>query len=152
MLYNPLDMYVGRSLDNYGEFSRGEIEMFDALIRGDHVVMDVGANIGAHTVWFAKRARFVFAFEPQRIIFQMLCANIALNELLNVQAVHAALSSEHSMTLVPMLNPGAENNFGALPAFGHVAGEPTQVLKLDDFDIPRLDFIKIDVEATRSRF
>jgi FkbM family methyltransferase len=147
MLYNPADMYVGRSIDLYGEFSRGEVEMFDALVRPEHVVFDVGANIGAHTVWFAKRAKFCFAFEPQRLIFQMLCANVALNGLRNVQAFNAAVSDEAGVTRVPLLNPEMQNNFGALPAFGHDEGEPTMVMTLDEIDPPRVDFIKIDVEG-----
>src|SRR2546421_9260159 len=80
MLYNVHDQYIGRSLDRYGEYSEGEIELFSQLIKPNDVVIDVGANIGAHTLWFAQRTLpdgIVIAFEPQRLVFQTLCANMA---------------------------------------------------------------------------
>ena len=54
------------------------------LIGGPGFNVDVGANIGTHTLAFARlvgeRER-VFAFEPQRLVAQVLAANIALNSL-----------------------------------------------------------------------
>ncbi len=51
MLYNINDMYVGRSLDLYGEFSEGEAAMLGQILRPGMVVCDIGANIGCHTVF-----------------------------------------------------------------------------------------------------
>src|SRR3954467_11045049 len=84
MLYNVNDMYVGRSLDLYGEFSQGEVELFAKIVRSGDVVLDVGANIGAHTLFFAQSTAplgGVIAFEPQRLVFQTLCANMAINSI-----------------------------------------------------------------------
>ena len=44
------DAYIGRSLDVYGEYSEGELELFRQLLRPGDVAVDVGANIGALTV------------------------------------------------------------------------------------------------------
>jgi hypothetical protein len=49
MLYNHHDIYVGRSLDRYGEFSEGETELFTLYVKAGDVVVDAGANIGVHT-------------------------------------------------------------------------------------------------------
>lgn len=147
MLVNPLDMYVGRSFDLYGEFSQGEVDMFDALVQPDHVVIEVGANIGAHTVPLAKRAAAVLAFEPQRLIFQTLCANVALNGLRNVRTLQAAVGAEPGFTMIPDLDPDQEQNFGGMPATGHEYGEQTPIIPLDAIALPRVDFIKIDVEG-----
>ena len=54
MLYLTTDQYVGRSLDLYGEYSEGEVEFFDQMLKPGHIVLEAGANIGAHTVYFAK--------------------------------------------------------------------------------------------------
>src|SRR5690242_661708 len=81
MIYNTNDIYVGRSLDLYGEYSEGETEVFAQLVNAGDVVVEVGANIGTSTVWFGKHvgpAGAVVALEPQRIVFQILCANVAL--------------------------------------------------------------------------
>ena len=67
MLYNVNDVYIGRSLDQYGEYCEGEVELFRQVIREGDVVFDAGANIGAHTVFFARATGprgIVFAFEP----------------------------------------------------------------------------------------
>ena len=81
MLFNKNDTYIGRSIGKYGEFSEGEIAIFDQLCRPGDIVVEVGANIGTHTLPIAKMvgvAGRVHAFEPQRIVFQTLCANMAL--------------------------------------------------------------------------
>ncbi len=147
MLFNPKDTYIGRSLEVYGEFSQGEVELFDAVLSPDHVVLDIGANIGAHTVFFAKKVQHVIAFEPQRLVFQTLCANVALNNLTNVHTHQVAVGNEPGELLIPVLDPEAENNFGGLPAMGHSAGEPVPLLPIDMMDLARVDFIKIDVEG-----
>src|SRR5260370_1945855 len=55
MLYNIHDVYVGRSLDLYGEFSEGEVGLFRRLVKPGDLVLDVGANIGPHTLFFSPR-------------------------------------------------------------------------------------------------
>src|SRR5258708_18853798 len=82
MLYNKYDIYMGGSLQKYGEFSVGEQEIFAQIVRPGTLLVEVGANIGAHTVELSRMAGRdgeVHAFEPQRIVFQALCANLALN-------------------------------------------------------------------------
>ena len=54
MAYNINDIYLGRSLDCYGEFSRGETLLFAQLVGPQSLVLDIGANIGAHTLFFAE--------------------------------------------------------------------------------------------------
>ena len=77
MLFLPSDLYVGRSLELYGESSEFEGELFAQLCRPGQIVVEVGAHIGSHTIHLAKLvgpAGTVYAFEPQRIIFQIMCA------------------------------------------------------------------------------
>ena len=79
MLYSTKDIYICRSLDLYGEFSEGEVHFFGQVLQPGMVAIDVGANIGCFTVFMAKRVGpggAVIALEPQRIIHQMLCANV----------------------------------------------------------------------------
>ncbi|MBT4429401.1 MAG: FkbM family methyltransferase, partial [Nitrospinaceae bacterium] len=47
---NKNDIYVGRSLIKYGEFSYQEMVLFKALCEPSDVIIEAGANIGAHTV------------------------------------------------------------------------------------------------------
>ena len=93
MLANRNDRYVGQSILSYGEFSEGEAQMFRQLVGAGDVVVEAGSNIGAHTVLISRLVGdggAVIAYEPQRIVFQTLCANLALNQCVNVVAKQKA--------------------------------------------------------------
>jgi FkbM family methyltransferase len=150
VMYLPGDLYVGRSLDLYGEFSEGEIEVFAQIVKPGMVVVDVGANIGAHTLFFAAAvgpAGRVIAVEPQRILYQMLCSNLMLNTIPNVFAHHAGLGSAAGSILVPPLNYSASFNFGGLSLGAFKEGETVPVVTLDSLALSACHFVKIDVEG-----
>jgi FkbM family methyltransferase len=152
--YNVNDLFIGRSLDVYGEWSEEELSLVFQVLQPGAIVLDVGANIGTHTVPLAKHvtdAGAVLAFEPQRLTFQLLCANVALNSLTNVKCVNAAVSDVRGEVLIPMLDPTKAVNFGGLSSVGHEHGEPTDTLRIDDLQLGRCNLIKIDVEGLEAR-
>ncbi|MCX6079910.1 MAG: FkbM family methyltransferase [Chloroflexi bacterium] len=148
-MYNLNDLYVGRSMDIYGEWCDTELACLGQILKSDDVVIDVGANIGTHTVFFSKKVEsgMVCAFEPQRITYEFLCANLALNGLVNVLPIQAGAGDRPGETLIPVLNPLIAQNFGNLKLEGHSAGELVKVLPLDALDLKRCNLIKIDVEG-----
>src|SRR5438445_7884680 len=84
MAYCIHDECVGRSLDLYGEFSVEETKVFDRMIRPGMIVVDIGANIGAHTLYFAWAvgpAGSVIAIEPQGFLHHILNTNLLLHEI-----------------------------------------------------------------------
>ncbi|HEV3078868.1 MAG TPA: FkbM family methyltransferase [Gemmataceae bacterium] len=150
MLYNINDVYIGRSFDLYGEFSEGEVELFDQIVRVGDVVLDVGANIGAHTLALAQKVGptgRVYAFEPQRMVFQTLCANMALNSIANTYCHQTALGEEAGSVVVPALNYAQANNFGGVELGTFASGESVPVSTLDSLDLPACRLVKIDVEG-----
>lgn len=150
MLFPARDRYVGRSLAQYGEFSEGEVDLFRQVVRPGDTVLDVGANIGAHTVAFARltgQAGRVLAFEPQPVLYRVLNANLTLNSLLTVEAFHTALGRHAGICHVPPLDYGDELNFGGLSLEGITEGHPVSVHPMDALSLDRCDFIKIDVEG-----
>lgn len=150
MLFNTHDAIIGRSLERYGEFSEGEVEMFRQMVRPGNVVVEIGANIGAHTVFFAQQvgpAGMVLAFEPQRIVFQTLCANVALNSLTNVHCFQEAVGAAPGTAIVPPIDYRQENNFGGLALGIYTEGESVPVVTIDSRRLARCHFIKIDVEG-----
>ena len=150
MLVNPNDKFIGRSFELYGEFSEGEVALFRRIVKPGSVILDLGANIGAHTVALAKlldRTGWVIAFEPARLTFQLLCANVALNNLFNVRCHHAAVAETRGTIRVPVLEPTTRQNFGGLDLRNTTKGEPTPQTAIDDLDLQRCDFIKVDVEG-----
>lgn len=150
MLYNVHDRYVGRSFDLYGEFSEVEARIFGQLVPQGGVALDIGANIGAHTLPMARivgAKGMVVAFEPQRILHQMLCANLALNSLPNVWTFWAGAGHESGTMRVPPVDYHAVNNFGGISLSTGEQGEVVQILPLDSLALPACHFIKIDVEG-----
>jgi FkbM family methyltransferase len=144
MLYNPLDKWIGESLLHYGEYSPVETRHLLALINEKSVVIDVGANIGCLTLALARKAKAVLAFEPQRLVFQMLCANLALNGITNVHTAPMALGAQPG---VAQMNHKDQNCGGASLVEHGVETEEVQVSTIDSMTLPACDLIKIDVEG-----
>ena len=149
------DVYIGRALIHYGEYSELEWRVLERYCRSGDTAVEVGANIGAHTVSLAKAvgpSGRVVAIEPQPIIFQMLCANVALNCLLHVETLNCACGSGEGMMGALRLDYEAQGNFGGFSLQGpneSAPSTPVIVKRLDDLlrGSGRLDLIKIDVEG-----
>ena len=154
MLFNVNDVYIGRSLQLYGEFSEGECEAFRQLIRPGRTVVELGANIGSHTVFFAKlvgpRGK-VIAFEPQRIVFQTLCANVALNDLQNVDCRQQAIGDKAGTVIMPRLDYSKEFNFGGVCVGLAEEGEEVPLDTVDELELSACHFIKIDIEGMEQK-
>lgn len=151
--YNQRDSWIGRSLEQYGEYCPGESRLFGKLVRPGMTVVEVGANIGVHTVHLAGlvgERGAVLAFEPQPVVFQLLCANVALNSILHVRCFQKGVAREAGSFRLPPLDYRQAANFGNVslqPAPPGEQGESVEAITLDCLQLPRCDFIKIDVEG-----
>ncbi len=97
---------VGLELTRNSYFEPEEIALALRILRlrrehfGDGVVaLDCGANIGIHSVEWAREMHnwgTVLAFEAQEPIFHALCGNLAINNCFNASAKHVALGAEAS--------------------------------------------------------
>lgn len=151
-LYNKNDQFIGRSIENYGEFSQLEVELFEQICKKNDTIIEVGANIGTHTQYFSNAVGDggkVFAFEPQRILFQTLCANIALNSMTNVYTYQMALAEEEKTIFLPSIDYSKSGNFGGINIENFEDGEAVTQKRLDSFidKIQKLKLLKIDVEG-----
>jgi|WetSurMetagenome_2_1015567.scaffolds.fasta_scaffold30081_4 FkbM family methyltransferase len=149
MLYLKTDQYIGGALDQYGEFSEAEVHFFRQIIKDGWTVVDVGANHGTHTVALAQlvgRYGRVYSFEPQRYLYHILCANLALNDLTNVEAHCMGVGKECGLLNVPFVDYTSSNNFGAVEMGGE-QGRKVPLLTLDALKLKTLHFAKIDAEG-----
>ena len=64
----------------------------------------------------------MLAFEPQRVMFDILCNNLRLNGLTNVTAYRRAVGREAGQIHVPTLDYARADNFGGV-ALGGAQGE-----------------------------
>ncbi len=149
-LYNKNDLFIGRSLERYGEWCEPGLDILLQCVARGGTVLDVGANIGTHTVALAKKVGpngRVIAFEPQRMIYQNLCANVSLNRLTNVDCLQKGVGEGNSVFHVPVLDPETQQNFGAFEISGFKIGEPVEIVTIDSLSLEACSLIKVDVEG-----
>jgi FkbM family methyltransferase len=131
---------------------------------GDGVVaVDCGANIGVHTVQWAKGMTGwgqVVAIEAQERVFYALAGNITINNCFNAHAVHAAVGAQAGTIRIPIPDYRAPASFGSLELrktdatefIGQEIDYSEQKLVnvpmtcIDSMNLMRLDLLKIDVE------
>ncbi|MBP3819597.1 MAG: FkbM family methyltransferase [Butyrivibrio sp.] len=152
IMYNVLDLYVGKSLKLYGEYSPGEAALFGDILQPGDVVVEVGANIGAHTVRLAQlvgKEGKVIAFEPQRLCFQLLNGNVAINSLTNVYTYQKCVGASEGSVIVPELSSDEIHNWGgvSLANTSRDKGERVERIILDSLNLAKCKLLKIDVEG-----
>lgn len=154
MIYNNKDAWIGKSIEKYGEFSESEVQVFRSAIQPGSVVLDIGANIGCHTVAFSRiigENGVVFSYEPERTNFNTLAGNVALNNLRNVYVFQKAIGETTRFIQVPELDYDQTTNFGGLSfadkEYSSCPNYPIQLITVDEQNFLRLDFIKIDIEG-----
>lgn len=153
MIFNRHDNTIGKSLQHYGEWSEPETFLFKQFLSPGDVAVEAGANIGTHTVMLSQAvgdSGKVYAFEPQRHSFQLLCTNLVINQRLNVHAHQWAIGDTDGSIDFPVIAPVNDDNFGAVSL--HFASQARQVesipiQRIDTLNLPRLDFLKADVEG-----
>jgi hypothetical protein len=96
--------HVGDKIATKGLYEKENLELLLHLMQHlqSPVVLDVGANIGNHTLAFATKAAHVYAFEPIPIIFALLKQNVKQNNLSNVTLQQLALSDQNDTAIINM--------------------------------------------------
>ena len=126
----------------------------------DGIVLDIGSNLGSYVVPLAKQHPYLQfeTFEPQRIVYYQLCANIFLNRLSNVYAHNVGLSTEQRITSYVLPNYAEETNIGAFSidfdtrlkdyeVKSEGVAERMIIIPLDSMQYEKVRLIKIDVEG-----
>lgn len=142
----------------FGAFEPDAVRCYQALLRPGDIALDIGANIGAHTLPLASAVGptgRVFAFEPTAYAFAKLHANVALNPALKarVQATQTLLGETAGAAVPYAICSGWPLEAGENLHPEHL-GEPhstagATAATLDEIlaDVPRVDFIKLDVDG-----
>ena len=146
------DRYITRSLEAYGEYCPEEWRLLAQMVKPGMTVVEVGANIGTHSVPLARACAPgpLYLFEPQQRVFQILCANLALNGVENAIAYPEACAAAEGYVVVPTIDYAQVGNFGGVsvkPDGGGVDGLRTRAIALDDLELAACQVMKIDVEG-----
>lgn len=141
----------------YGAFEKGHLmfwrDVAAAVCDGHGVYLDIGANVGHHSLFMSRHCVSVHAFEPYPPVREKISDKIELNKLTNITVHEVGLGIENE--LIPFYPPTSAN-LGIGSFINTDAGSPIQQAKLqvvrgDDY-FPRhlkgkIDMIKIDVEG-----
>ena len=108
-----------------------------SLITDQSWVLDIGANIGTHTLGIAPYVDRVIAFEPDVDNFYVLTANCSFAGLTNVSPTRLALGD--------LMSDGSTKfDYGKTIV---TPGNDFKIAPVDMLGIPKIDFMKIDVEG-----
>jgi len=162
---------VGYSLLEEGCYDPNDVRCLKSILsvlrqlRGDGIMaLDVGANIGVHTLEWARHMTgwgSVLAVEAQERIFYALAGNIALNNCFNATALNIAMADTVTRMKIPQpdytlpgsfgsleLQPRAESEFiGQEIRYDDAAMVEIETRTIDSLALGRLDLLKIDVEG-----
>jgi FkbM family methyltransferase len=112
--------------------------------------LDIGANIGLHSIIMAKLGLNVTAFEPDPIHYHKLSSNIALNKVgMLINAVKSAVSKtsgKAEFTRVLGNTTGSHLSSAKDGAYGELEKFEVNVVGINSF-ASKADFIKLDAEG-----
>ena len=112
-------------------------------------VLDLGANIGLHSILLSKCGFNVRAYEPDPQHFEILQRNLSLNNCSNVEAINAAISSKAGKAeFVRVLGNTTGSHLAGSKAdpYGHLERFPVEVEAIGPL-LAWADLIKLDVEG-----
>jgi FkbM family methyltransferase len=100
----------------------------------------------------------VMAIEPQRPMFQTMCANAILNDYLNVHPVMAAAAAAPSYRKLIEPDYTKPNSFGGFETTPRAASETGTATRMERIDLlwfqtfgeKKVAFVKIDVEGSEA--
>jgi len=146
------DHYITASLEVYGEYCPAEWLLLAQLVKPGMTVVEIGANIGTHSVSLARACAPgpLYLFEPQQRVFQILCANLALNDIENAIAYPEACAASDGHVIVPTIDYARAGNFGGVSMRAEdsgVLGLRTRAIALDGLELAACHVMKIDVEG-----
>lgn len=123
------------------------------------IIVDGGANMGFFTIPVAQAVKDkgskIISFEPQKQIYYALCGSCALNELENVFVHNLGLGDKATKAQLSEVDYSNKIDFGMVTISEKVEKKEhpylnyntVNVITIDSMKLPRLDFLKLDVEG-----
>lgn len=155
ILCAPSDHAVLAALLEAGELERGTRLLVQSFLKPNDVFIDVGANLGMHTLAAARamqgRGRII-AFEPFEPTQRLLAKSIWLNGFAEMTEIHqAAVSNRNGHQTLFLGATSGHHSLFPLSTPSSLAPKPVEVpiVRLSDVIAgdTKVDLIKIDVEG-----
>lgn len=149
-----LSSFLEWQLWAFGCYEEHFPDLFIYLLKPGDRCIDVGANIGIHTIRLAKLVGVegeVIAIEPDAELATRARHNVRLNGLENVRMIQAAASRPGADSVLLYRPEEADANRGRASLLPHdyLTGPAAQVsaVCIDDLTNSRIQLMKIDVEG-----
>lgn len=151
-----LNCYIDWVIYFHGAYEKQELRILKDLIKDKHdpTFIDVGANIGQHSLFMAKYCNEIHSFEPYSVVRDKLQEKISLNNISSI-TIHPVGLGDEDQELKFYAPAGANTGTGSFVK-KHAVGnkELIEKLKVVNGDsyfnrarIERVSLIKIDVEG-----
>ncbi len=144
-----LNTDIGRKIYFTGDFEKVELSLCKKFIKSDSTVIDIGANIGVHSIYFAEAAPQgkVLSIEPQVTIYPVLLQNIS--KFNNIIPLNVAVDLDLKISSFFIADDNAYSSLKDTKRKKILNVKQVVTLPFDLiinlFD--KVDFIKIDVEG-----
>jgi len=130
-----LNSYIEREIYLMGGYEEGQIEAFLNIVPHDcrGTILDIGANVGTHSIAFARNFKQVHAFEPNEKLWRAFERNKSINGITNVWLHKMGLGAARGS--VPFYSI-AKDNLGLGTA-----------LPVEQYDLPLQQIGTINIEV-----
>lgn len=156
--------HIGLTINIDGQYERSSLGFIEELLvsRGNNlqksIALDIGANIGNHSVFFSKHFKQVHAFEPNPIIFELLKFNAAYAPSRNnISVYNFGLSDKHQKLNFEInhLNLGGSRIKPETSSSNQETKQMKVLTRIADeimeFEKEHIALVKIDVEGHELR-
>lgn len=142
------DDTIGESLRRYGEWARNEMLVFSKYIKAGDTVLDIGCNVGTHSMFFANLVGprgSVIAVDAQLAAVAVTSLSALSQNRNNISVLNLAIGEYSGQISFPVPDYAARENFGALRISD--SGKIVQQINIDGLVYNNLNFIKMDIEG-----
>ena len=151
ILLDPSNGAVDQEIFCFGNFEKNILKIIGKNLKNDEVFLDIGANIGQHSLYASSFANKVIAFEPIRKLALQIEESVMENEIYNIKVINSALG-ENDQDGVPIYTAGHNIGASSIGAIkGHHMLSKINIRKLDSIfpylEVANIGLIKIDVEG-----
>jgi FkbM family methyltransferase len=150
------DDLISNCINDRGFWEPHLYHFYKEFIQPDYTIIDGGANLGFHSIQFAKLANSgtVYCFEPQPLIFNVLSTNALINgcsDIIKQFRLGLGDNVEQNLKMTPLkeqiFSEHCINYGGRGLTEGDEGEEAVQLTTIDSLGLSKLDFMKLDVQG-----
>ena len=151
-----LNTYIDWSVYFYGAYEKGILYLMRDIVKAkqDAIFIDVGANVGHHSLFMSKYCQEIHSFEPYDKARELMMAKLIANKCTNVVVHNFGLGEKNEFLdfYVPVgRNIGTGSFVEEHAKDNNIKSGKLEIVEGDMYveklQLPRIDLIKIDVEG-----